>query len=156
MKTYYLMKSQLFAILGRKGEQMNNEKVRLVSITPDAEKNIAYCARVSNPDNQDNPNSAALLSHCVRHGHWSIFEQANMVVEINTSRAIAPQILRHRSFSFQEFSQRYSAATTFVPQQGRRQAKSNRQSSIDDIDSVTQDWFLQSQGEIWKHAFRKY
>lgn len=133
-----------------------NKDVKLISITPRAEETIAYCARVSNPRNQDNPDIAGLISYCVTHGHWSIFEQANLVIEINTSRAVAPQILRHRSFSFQEFSQRYSEATNFVPHKARRQGKTNRQSSIDDFDLATQDWFLQSQQEVWNLAFSKY
>src|SRR3990167_1971727 len=90
------------------------ETVRLISISPNAEETMAYCARVSNPGNQDNPNFAGLLAFCVKHGHWSVFEQANMVVEIQTSRAISPQILRHRSFAFQEFSQRYAKADGVV------------------------------------------
>lgn len=135
---------------------MSDDIVRLISITPNAEEIIAYCARVSNPLNQDNPEFGGLIRYCVRHGHWSIFEQANMVVEINTSRAIAPQILRHRSFSFQEFSQRYSAVNSFVPHRARRQGKTNRQSSTDDFDIATQEWFLQSQNEIWNIAYKKY
>jgi thymidylate synthase ThyX len=87
------------------------ENVKLVSVTPDAEKTIAYCARVSNPNNQDTNEYAKLLRYCILHGHWSIFEMANMVLEINTTRGIAAQILRHRSFSFQEFSQRYADAS---------------------------------------------
>ena len=113
------------------------EKVDFISCTPDAEKLIAYCARVSNPENQDNDNYAKLLSYCIKHGHWSIFEMANMVVEINTTRGIAAQVLRHRSFSFQEFSQRYADASLLedipIPDL-RRQDTQNRQNSIDDID----------------------
>ena len=82
--------------------------VKLISISPDAEKTIAYCARVSNPKNQDSDSYSKLLRYCILHGHWSIFEMANMVLQINTTRGIAAQILRHRSFSFQEFSQRYA------------------------------------------------
>ena len=85
--------------------------VSLISITPDAEKTIAYCARVSNPNGQDRDDYAKLLKYCVSHGHWSIFEMANMVLEIETTRGIAAQILRHKSFSFQEFSQRYADAS---------------------------------------------
>ena len=81
--------------------------VKLVSITPDAEKTMGYVARVSNPDNQDNPKVAGLLSYCIKHGHWSVFEQVHMTVEINNTRGLAAQILRHRSFTYQEFSQRY-------------------------------------------------
>ena len=111
-------------------------KVCLVSVTPDAEKTIGYVARVSNPNNQDNPKVDKLLAYCIKHGHWSIFEQAHMTLEINTTRGIAAQILRHRSFTFQEFSQRY-ADTNLLDQPEvpdlRRQDDKNRQNSIDDI-----------------------
>ena len=86
-------------------------KVKLVSVSLMHQKTIAYCARVSNPKNQDSDDYAKLLRYCIQHGHWSIFEMANMVLEINTTRGIAAQILRHRSFSFQEFSQRYADAS---------------------------------------------
>ena len=82
--------------------------VKLISITPDAEKTMGFIARVSNPKNQENPNVSGLLSYCIKHQHWSVFEQAHMTLEIETTRAIAAQILRHRSFTFQEFSQRYA------------------------------------------------
>ena len=112
-------------------------QVCLVSVTPDAEKTIGYIARVSNPNNQDNPKVEKLLEYCIKHGHWSIFEQAHMTLQIETSRAIAAQILRHRSFTFQEFSQRYAdtnlLATNFKPPELRRQDSKNRQNSIDDI-----------------------
>jgi thymidylate synthase (FAD) len=103
---------------------------KLIWITPEAEQVIGYCARVSNPSNQDNPDVSRLLSYCIKHGHWSIFEMASMCVEIKTTRAIAPQILRHRSFSFQEFSQRYAAVST-IPDMGqmRLAGTTNRQSS---------------------------
>jgi thymidylate synthase (FAD) len=103
---------------------------KLIWVTPEAEKVIGYCARVSNPKNQDNPDVARLLSYCIKHGHWSIFEMASMCVEIKTTRAIAPQILRHRSFSFQEFSQRYAQVPT-EPNMGemRLAGTTNRQSS---------------------------
>ena len=120
-------------------------KVCFVSVTPDAEKNIGYIARVSNPNNQDNPKVDKLLSYCIKHGHWSIFEQAHMTLEINTTRGIAAQILRHRSFTFQEFSQRY-ADTNLLDQpevpELRRQDTKNRQNSIDDIEE-TEKAFLQ-------------
>lgn len=113
--------------------------VKLVSTTPDAEKNIAYCARVSNPNNQDNNNYAKLLKYCIDNKHWSIFEMAFLTLEINTSRGLAAQILRHRSFTFQEFSQRYADATLLAEEiplfELRRQDTKNRQNSIDDIDS---------------------
>ena len=82
--------------------------VKLVTVTPEAEKTMGYVARVSNPNNQENPKVAGLLKYCINHQHWSVFEQAHMTLEIETTRAIAAQILRHRSFTFQEFSQRYA------------------------------------------------
>ena len=111
--------------------------VKLVSITPDAEKTMAYIARVSNPSNQDNEKYAGLLKYCIKHNHWSVFEQSSMSLEIETTRAIAAQILRHRSFTFQEFSQRYAASTSLgnidLPEL-RRQDTKNRQNSTDDLD----------------------
>ena len=114
------------------------QTVKTVSVTPDAEKNIAYCARVSNPNNQDNENISRLLKYCIDHQHWSIFEMAFMTLEINTSRGIAAQILRHRSFTFQEFSQRYADASHLAEEipipKLRSQDNKNRQNSIDDVD----------------------
>ena len=111
--------------------------VKLVSITPDAEQTMAYIARVSNPSNQDNEKYAGLLKYCIKHNHWSVFEQSTMTLEIETTRAIAAQILRHRSFTYQEFSQRYAASTTLgdidLPEL-RRQDEKNRQNSTDDLD----------------------
>ena len=111
--------------------------VKLVSITPDAEKTMGYIARVSNPSNQDNEKYAGLLRYCIKHNHWSVFEQSSMSLEIETTRAIAAQILRHRSFTFQEFSQRYAASTDLgkieLPEL-RRQDTKNRQNSTDDLD----------------------
>ena len=119
---------------------MHNAK--LIWITPDAEKLIGKIARVSNPNNEDNPNVEGLIKYLIKHKHWSPFEMASMCVEIQTTRAISPQILRHRSFSFQEFSQRYAVATDLgqlhVPKL-RRQDLDNRQNSIDDIPEVDQD-----------------
>ena len=112
--------------------------VKLISVTPDAEQHMAYCARVSNPSNQDNDKYAGLLRYCIKHQHWSIFEQAFMTLEINTTRAIAAQILRHRSFTYQEFSQRYADSSMLadnIPLPDlRRQDSKNRQNSIDDLD----------------------
>ena len=112
-------------------------QVSLISITPDAEKTMAHIARVSNPNNQDNPNYAGLLRYCIKHNHWSVFEQSSMTLEIETTRAIAAQILRHRSFTFQEFSQRYAQSNELgkieLPDL-RRQDKKNRQNSTDDLD----------------------
>ena len=122
-------------------------QVNLVTITPDAEETIGYIARVSNPKNQDNPKVAGLLKYCIKHQHWSVFEQAHMTLEIDTTRGLAAQVLRHRSFTFQEFSQRY-ANTNFL---GRipipdltRQDESNRQNSIDDV-PTKQVEFLQKE-----------
>ena len=113
-----------------------NMKVNLVTVTPDAEKQMGYIARVSNPQNQSNPAVAGLLGYCIKHGHWSVFEQAHMTVEIETTRGIAAQILRHRSFTFQEFSQRYANTNLLgeieVPDL-RSQDLKNRQNSNDDI-----------------------
>ena len=115
--------------------------VKLISVTPDAEKHMAYCARVSNPANQENEKFSGLLKYCVKHQHWSIFEQAYMTLEINTTRGIAAQILRHRSFTFQEFSQRYADSSLLAEEiplpELRRQDTKNRQNSIDDIDEFT-------------------
>jgi thymidylate synthase (FAD) len=110
--------------------------VKLISITPDAEQTMAYIARVSNPANQDNQNYSKLLAYCIKHNHWSVFEQSTMTLEIETNRGIAAQILRHRSFTFQEFSQRYADSSLLgeipIPEL-RRQDTKNRQNSIDDI-----------------------
>lgn len=129
--------------------------VKLISITPDTEKTIMYCARVSNPKNQDNDNPK-LLEYCIKNGHWSIFEMANMTIEITTSRAIAAQILRHRSFSFQEFSQRYAEATNFVKYKARRQDSKNRQNSIDDMSATDLMWFNDAQKEVAEYTFKRY
>jgi thymidylate synthase (FAD) len=135
---------------------MDTEKVKLISITPDAENIMAYCARVSNPANQENPEISKLLAFCIKHGHWSVFEQANLILEITTSRAIAPQILRHRSFSFQEFSQRYASANSKIVYEARRQDNKNRQNSIDDLSHEEQIWFMHAQEEVWNLAYAKY
>ena len=124
--------------------------VKLISVTPDAEKHMAYVARVSNPKNQDNEKFAGLLKYCIQHGHWSVFEQAHMTVEIETTRGLAAQILRHRSFTYQEFSQRYADSSllgdTIPLPKLRRQDTKNRQNSIDDIDQfVKQDFELKMQ-----------
>lgn len=112
-------------------------QVKLVTVTPDAEKTMGFVARVSNPNNQENPKVAGLLKYCIKHQHWSVFEQAHMTLEIETTRGLAAQILRHRSFCFQEFSQRYADSSALgdiqLPQL-RRQDTKNRQNSIDDLD----------------------
>lgn len=130
--------------------------VKLISITPDAEKTMGYIARVSNPANQDNPEVAKLLSYCIKHQHWSVFEQAFMTLEITTGRDISPQILRHRSFTFQEFSQRYAAATEYVERMPRRQDTKNRQNSIDDISEDVKVWFKEIQKKLAADAFTAY
>ena len=114
--------------------------VKLISVSPDAEKHMAYCARVSNPSNQGNDNYAGLLRYCIKHQHWSIFEQAFMTIEINTTRGLAAQILRHRSFTYQEFSQRYADSSLLgdkIPlPKLRKQDEKNRQNSTDDLDPM--------------------
>lgn len=119
-------------------------KTRLIWYTPEAEKHIAFCARVSS-SNQENPEYSRLLRYLIENKHWSPFEMASACFEIVTSRAIAQQILRHRSFHFQEFSQRYAEATEFEFYGARRQAETNRQSSVDDCDEATQAWFANAQ-----------
>ena len=124
--------------------------VKLISVTPDAEKHIAYCARVSNPSNQGNDSFEGLIKYCIKHKHWSIFEQAFLTIELETTRAIAAQVLRHRSFTFQEFSQRYADSSllskTIPLPELRRQDTKNRQNSTDDLDPfVVQNLQLQMQ-----------
>ena len=119
--------------------QEHRSKVCLISVTPDAEKHMGYVARVSNPKNQNNPSVEKLLRYCIKHGHWSVFEQAFMTLEINTTRGLAAQILRHRSFTYQEFSQRY-ADTNLLSQKIevpdlRLQDSKNRQNSIDAVEA---------------------
>ena len=119
--------------------------VKLISVTPDAEQMMAYVARVSNPNNQENPNYAKLLGYCIKHNHWSVFEQAFMTLEIETTRGLAAQVLRHRSFTYQEFSQRYADSSLLADQipmfDLRRQDTKNRQNSIDDIDDFVKQEF---------------
>ena len=119
--------------------------VKLISVTPDAESTMAYVARVSNPNNQENPNYAKLLGYCIKHNHWSVFEQAFMTLEIATTRGLAAQILRHRSFTYQEFSQRYADSSMLAQRiplpELRRQDTKNRQNSIDDIDPFVNQEF---------------
>jgi len=129
--------------------------VNLISITPEAEKNIAYCARVSS-FHQDKPKYSKLIKYLIDHKHWSPFEMATMTIEIVTSRAIAQQILRHRSFSFQEFSQRYAAATSFETYPARRQDIKNRQNSIDDMSEEDKQWFQEVQNEVQEQCERLY
>jgi len=121
---------------------------KLIWATPDADKHIGYCARVSNPNNQDNPNVAGLLSYCARNAHWSVFEMASVCIEVSTTRDIARQILRHRSFSFQEFSQRYADATQlgeFAIRECRMQDNKNRQNSLETDDFELTVWWAAAQ-----------
>lgn len=115
-------------------------KAELIWITPDAEKLVGKIARVSNPKNENNPDVTKLLGYLIKHKHWSPFEMVSLCVEIETTRAISPQILRHRSFSFQEFSQRYAEATSVDVPQLRRQDTKNRQNSIDDVEPHIEEW----------------
>ena len=133
--------------------------VKLVSVTPDAEQLMAYIARVSNPSNQDNEKYAGLLKYCIKHNHWSVFEQSTMPLEIETTRAIAAQILRHRSFTFQEFSQRYAASTALgeidLPEL-RKQDLKNRQNSTDDLDPKTVEKFERQMITLFSSAKSLY
>ena len=136
---------------------MHNAK--LIWVTPDAEQLIGKIARVSNPKNENNPNVEGLLKYLIKHKHWSPFEMASMCVEIHTTRAIAPQILRHRSFSFQEFSQRYAIPTdTFATVQPklRRQDVKNRQNSIDDLPSETTEYYDQRIDDHFRQGVELY
>ena len=132
---------------------------KLIWVTPDAEQLIGKIARVSNPKNEDNPNVEGLLKYLIKHKHWSPFEMASMCVEIHTTRAISAQILRHRSFSFQEFSQRYAIPTdtfaTVIPEL-RRQDVKNRQNSIDDIASETQEYYKQRIDDYFREGVQLY
>ena len=136
------------------------QTVKLISVTPDAEKHMAYCARVSNPNNQANEKFSGLLRYCVKHQHWSIFEQAYMTLEINTTRGLAAQCLRHRSFTYQEFSQRYADSTLLaeeIPLPAlRRQDTKNRQNSIDDIDPFTIQKFEMLMQQHFKQSMDLY
>lgn len=122
--------------------------VKLISITPRAEETMAYIARVSSPF-QDNPDYAKLIRYLIEHSHWSPLEHAHMTLEIATSRMISAQILRHRSFTFSEFSQRYAEPMDYVPVKARRQAEKNRQSSVDDMAEDTKEWWGEMQREYW-------
>jgi len=133
--------------------------VKFVSITPDAEKTMAYIARVSNPKNQDNENFSGLLRYCIKHQHWSVFEQSSMTLEIETTRGIAAQILRHRSFTYQEFSQRYADSNLLgeieLPEL-RRQDNKNRQNSIDDLEPEMVEKFNRQMNTLFSSAFGLY
>lgn len=133
--------------------QVNN--VSLIHVTPDAENLIAFMARVSST-NQSNPSYERLIKYLIKHKHWSPFEMVNMCVEIKTTRSVAAQILRHRSFSFQELSQRYSKVGVAVPQDLRRQDMSNRQNSIDDLDPFTVQEFQIRLQQHYDQAYMLY
>lgn len=131
--------------------------VKLISATPDAEKIVSYCARVSAPKNQENYDTAPkLIKYLIKNQHWSPLEMVNMVVEIETGRDIAPQILRHRSFSFQEFSQRYAEVDSYVEREARQQDLKNRQNSTDDLSAPVKEWFKDAQLQAWTNAERDY
>ncbi len=134
--------------------------VKLVTVTPEAEQTMGYVARVSNPKNQDNPNVAGLLGYCIKHGHWSVFEQAYMTLEIETTRGLAAQILRHRSFTYQEFSQRY-ADVSYIREdiplpELRSQDTKNRQNSIDDVDPVVVERFNKEMRHLFDQSIDLY
>ena len=139
-------------------------KVRAIGVTvpvvdyiPDSEGILSYAARVSNPQNQDNFETAGkLLQYCVKHKHYSVFETCNIVMEIETPRDIARQILRHRSFSFQEFSQRYAQAQNFITRECRTQDDKNRQNSISDVTNEQKAWWYGAQLEILERVEELY
>ena len=134
--------------------------VKLVSVTPDAEQTMAYVARVSNPNNQENPNYAKLLGYCIKHNHWSVFEQAFMTLEIETTRGLAAQVLRHRSFTYQEFSQRYADSSllsqTIPLPELRSQDTKNRQNSIDDVDPFKRQKYEMKMQQLFSRSMDLY
>lgn len=133
--------------------------MKLVWATPEADKVVGYCARVSNPANQDNDDVTGLLRYCAKHGHWSVFEMASACIEINTTRDIARQMLRHRSLSFQEFSQRYADASLLgdmVERECRMQDTKNRQNSLPCGDKNTAEGWQLAQQKVWGNAIHRY
>lgn len=131
--------------------------VRLVWATPNIEHNLAFIARVSNPQNQNHPETAAkLISYLMRNKHWSPFEMVNICMEIKTTRDIARQILRHRSFSFQEFSQRYAQVDSFAISEARMQDTKNRQNSLETDDEWLKNWWENAQSEVSSTAYNLY
>jgi thymidylate synthase (FAD) len=137
-------------------ETAGTQEFDFIKNIQDVEGLIAYIARVSSP-NQKNPKYSKLIKFCIDHGHWSILEMANITMEVKTTRAIAPQILRHRSFSFQEFSQRYSAVGDGYEEFGaRRQDNKNRQNSIDDLSDDIKNQWKQKQKEVWDKSYENY
>jgi thymidylate synthase (FAD) len=139
-----------------KREEFVMTSARLVWLTPNADRVIAYCARVSNPENQNNSNTEKLIKYCADNGHWSIFEMANLCVEVKTSVAIGRQLLRHKSFSFQEFSQRYAKASSFHTYTARLQDKKNRQNSLETDNGELVEWFNNAQQAVQKFCERYY
>ena len=139
---------------------MTDTPIKLVSVTPDAEKTMAYVARVSNPKNQDNEKFAGLLRYCIQHGHWSVFEQAHLTLEIETTRGLAAQILRHRSFTYQEFSQRYQDVSYIredIPlPELRSQDDKNRQNSVDDVDPAKVESFNKEMRSLFDQSIDLY
>lgn len=134
--------------------------IKVVSVTPQIERHIAYCARVSNPQNQNNQNVVGLIKYCINNKHWSIFEHGFLTLEINTSRAISAQLIRHRSFTFQEFSQRYSSKNLLgskihIPDL-RRQDTKNRQNSTDDLSEDIKDKYKAEIETLFAHTTRLY
>jgi thymidylate synthase (FAD) len=136
------------------------QQVKLITVTPKAEETMGYVARVSNPKNQDNPNVAGLLKYCIKHGHWSVFEQAHMTVEIETTRGLAAQILRHRSFTYQEFSQRYADSSLLADEiplpELRRQDLKNRQNSTDDLDQRKVNHYNRKMQQHFRQGMKLY
>ena len=134
-------------------------KVSFVNITADPEQTMAYIARVSNPSNQGNENYAGLLRYCIKHQHWSVFEQSSMTLEIETTRGLAAQVLRHRSFTFQEFSQRYADSNLLgeieLPEL-RRQDTKNRQNSIDDLDPAVVEKLEKQMNTLFSSSLALY
>ena len=134
-------------------------KVSFVNITANPEQTMAYIARVSNPNNQDNENYAGLLRYCIKHQHWSVFEQSSMTLEIETTRGLAAQVLRHRSFTFQEFSQRYADSNLLgeieLPEL-RRQDTKNRQNSIDDLDPAVVEKLEKQMNTLFSSSLALY
>lgn len=133
------------------------QNVRLITSTPKIEQHVAYCARVSNPPNQLNTSYRGLLKYCMRHSHWSVFEHGFITMEITTSRTLSRQLLRHRSFYFQEFSQRYAQVQDRpILFNARSQDHCNRQNSIDNCSEEVKDWFLVLQSDNWNAAVHRY
>ena len=140
-------------------KELKMSNAKLIWVTPDADKLVAFCARVSNPENQSNENVSGLLAYCAKHHHWSVFEMATAVLEINTTRDIGRQILRHRSFSFSEFSGRYQSYDKLddAPlRECRLQDLKNRQNSLETDDAAIKAWWDDAQSTISKDAADLY